>query len=67
VFVVSRSNPELYEFLAQEFSGAPRIKVVLDRRDGEQCKTRRHAERRRQVVDADLRAWELALAPVYEA
>ena len=67
VFVVSRSNPELYEFLAQEFSGAPRIKVVLDRRDGEQCKTRRHTERRRQVVDEDLRAWELALAPVYEA
>ncbi|OGL19010.1 MAG: hypothetical protein A3F92_01525 [Candidatus Rokubacteria bacterium RIFCSPLOWO2_12_FULL_71_22] len=53
LFIVARSNPELYDFLAQELSGARRIRVVLDRRqDG-----------RASAVDDDLQAWGLALAP----
>src|SRR5262249_56678696 len=32
-FVVSRDNPELYEYLRQEFEGEP-ITVILDRRQG---------------------------------
>ena len=53
LFIVARSNPELYDFLTQELSGARRIRVLLDRRQGD----------REEPVDQDLRTWGLALAP----
>jgi hypothetical protein len=62
IYIVARSNPQLYEFLVQEFRGTQGIKVVLDRREQAQWDERDNDERRRQPpVDADLRAWELAL------
>ncbi len=36
LFIVARSQPDLDDFLSQDLSGAERIKVVLDRRRGEQ-------------------------------
>jgi hypothetical protein len=38
----------------KEYSGAPTIKVVLDRREG---------ERPDDATEQDLRAWGLAVAP----
>ncbi len=66
LYIVARSNPQLYEFLAQEFTGTRGIKVVLDRRERGQRDGSRNEERRRQPVDADLRAWELALTSAYD-
>ena len=36
IFIVARSHPDLYDFLSQELSGARNIRVLLDRRWGEQ-------------------------------
>ena len=36
LLIVARSQPDLDDFLSQDLSGAERIKVVLDRRRGEQ-------------------------------
>ena len=66
LYIVARSNPQLYEFLAQEFTGTRGIKVVLDRRERGQAEVSRDEERRRQPVDADLRAWELALTSAHD-
>jgi tetratricopeptide (TPR) repeat protein len=66
LYIVARSNPQLYEFLAQEFTGTRGIKVVLDRRERGQSDVSRDEERRRQPVDADLRAWELALTSTHD-
>src|SRR5262249_124756 len=57
LYIVARSNPALYEFLSEEFTG--RTTVVLDRR--ERRGVRGGDERRRQPVDADLSTWDLAL------
>jgi tetratricopeptide (TPR) repeat protein len=69
LFIVARSHPDLYDFLSQELSGAQRIRVVLDRRRGEQrqryeelTEERRRAERRREQLDQDLRDWGFAVA-----
>lgn len=69
LFIVARSNPDLYEFLAQDLAGAPRIQVVLDQRRSERRhagaaagEERRHAERRQVDVDDTLREWGLAVA-----
>jgi hypothetical protein len=67
LYIVARSNPQLYEFLAHEFTGDRGIKVVLDRREHAQWQMSRHEERRLHPVDDDLRAWELALAWVRDA
>src|SRR5207245_11540461 len=32
LFIVARSHPDLYDFLAQELSGGERIRVLFDRR-----------------------------------
>jgi predicted ATPase/class 3 adenylate cyclase len=61
LYIVARSNSELYEFLVREFIDTPEIKVVRDRREGGRRKVPRSNERRQQLVDADLRAWELGL------
>ncbi len=71
---MARSNTELYDFLTQELSGAQRIKVILDRRQGERrqpagatAEERRSAERRRAQIEEDLRNWGLAVAPRQQA
>ena len=61
LYIVARSNPQLYEFLTQEFTGERGIKVVLDRREHVQREVKGNQERRLHPVDEDLRAWELAL------
>jgi class 3 adenylate cyclase/tetratricopeptide (TPR) repeat protein len=70
LFIVARSQPDLYDFLAQELSGAARIRVLLDRRRGEQrqrfeelTEERRRAERRREQLDQDLRDWGFGVTP----
>ena len=35
LFIVSRQNPDLYSYLAKEFSEEPEVRVILDRRQGE--------------------------------
>ncbi len=70
LFIVARSNTELYDLLAEDLSGAQKIKMVLDRRqDGRRQRPglptaeRRQAERRRSAIDEDLQNWGLAVAP----
>ena len=70
LFIVARSHPDLYDFLAQELSGAERIRVLFDRRRGEQrhrleelTEERRRAERRREQLDQDIRDWGFGVAP----
>ena len=69
LFIVARSQPDLYDFLAQELSGAEKIRVLFDRRRGEQrqrfeelTEERRRAERRRDQLDQDLRDWGFGVA-----
>jgi len=42
LFIVSRQQPDLYSYLAKEFSEEPEVRVILDRRQGE----RRQGDRR---------------------
>ena len=70
LFIVARSNTELYDHLAEELSGAKKAKVILDRRqDGRRQHStfstgeRRQTERRRSAIDEDLQNWGLAVAP----
>jgi hypothetical protein len=74
LFIVARANTDLYDFLAQELSGARRIQVILDRRQAERrqpagaaAEERRRAERRHAQIDEDLRNWGLAVATRREA
>ena len=56
LFIVSRQQPDLYSYLAREFSEEPDVRVILDRRLGERRRQpdrrpsdgadRRHSERR---------------------
>jgi hypothetical protein len=64
------AQPDLYDFLSQELGGAEKIRVLVDRRCGEQrqrlddlTEERRRAERRREQLDQDLRDWGFAVAP----
>ena len=43
LFIVSRLQPDLYSYLAREFSEEPEVRVILDRRQGER---RRQADGR---------------------
>ena len=43
LFIVSRQQPDLYSYLAREFSKEPDVHVILDRRQGER---RRLGDRR---------------------
>ena len=70
LFIVARSNTELYQLLTEELSGAQKIKVILDRRQDERRRLRglsaaerRQDERRRSAIDEDLQNWGLAVAP----
>ncbi len=69
LFIVARSNTDLYDFLSQELSSARRIQVILDRRQAERrrqpgalAEEQRRAERRHAQLDEDLRNWGLAVA-----
>jgi class 3 adenylate cyclase/tetratricopeptide (TPR) repeat protein len=69
LFIVAPSNSELYEFLTQELAGDPRLRVVLDRRQGEPrhdggstVYEGRNGERRQTQIEEDLRNWGLAVA-----
>jgi hypothetical protein len=64
IFVVSRSNPDLYAYLKEQFAPESEVEVILDRRrhgdrrkgTGHAAEDRRHGDRRaRQQVDAVLR------------
>jgi hypothetical protein len=35
LFIVSRQSPDLYRYLAREFSSEPEVTVILDRRRSE--------------------------------
>ncbi len=70
LFIVARSNTELYDLLSEELSGAQKVKVILDRRqDGlwqrpdSSATERQQADRRCSVIDEDLQNWGLAFAP----
>ena len=70
LFIVARSNTELYDVLSQEFSGSRKAKVILDRRQdrrrqhiGLSTMERRQNDRRRSAIDEDLQNWGLAVAP----
>jgi tetratricopeptide (TPR) repeat protein len=60
LFIVAPSNSELYEFLAQELAGDPRMRVVLDRRQNQLRPE--GGERRQNQIEEDLRNWGLAVA-----
>ena len=69
IFIVARANTELYDQLADDLSGAQKIKVILDRRQGGRrtpsalsADERRQADRRRSHIDEDLQNWGLAMA-----
>jgi hypothetical protein len=41
LFIVDRQQPDLFSYLAREFSGEPEVTVILDRRRGERRRSRR--------------------------
>jgi hypothetical protein len=49
LFIVDREQPDLFSYLAREFSAEPDVTVMLDRRQGER---RMH---RRQMAPSDRR------------
>ena len=61
--IVSRTEPDLYNYLRRAFSGDKKVQVFLDRRQGQRRQRvqpyepeRRRADRRRQrSLDEDLR------------
>lgn len=65
IFIVSRSHRDLYEFLAKQFVDDPNVRVIYDRRTGDQRQEspettsfdRRYRDRRaRPEVDEELRS-----------
>ena len=63
LYIVARSHPQLYEFLAQEFTPDRGNTVVMDRRERLQGSEVADVDRRQIEVDQDLLAWGLALSP----
>jgi hypothetical protein len=57
LFIVDRQQPDLFSYLAREFSAEPEVTVILDRRQGERRargrpvapSERRQTERRLKV------------------
>jgi hypothetical protein len=61
LFIISREDLELFEYLTRHFAGRPDVQIVLDRRAGQRrqrgepsAPERRQAARRRRSVDADV-------------
>jgi hypothetical protein len=50
LFIVSREQPDLYSYLAKEFSEEPDVRVIFDRRQGE-----RRRQPRRPVLPTERR------------
>lgn len=51
LFIVARQQPDLFSYLAREFSAEPDVTVILDRRQGERRTARRppaRADRRQR-------------------
>jgi hypothetical protein len=55
LFIVSRQAPDLFAYLAREFSSEPDVTVILDRRQGERRGTVRRAGERPDRRQADRR------------
>lgn len=50
LFIVSRGEPQLYDYLAREFAGEDDVQVILDRRMGERrSASGTHTVERRQA------------------
>lgn len=72
LFIVSRDNPDFYNYLTERFSGDAKVCVILDRRLGERRRRtesvaveRRRADRRqRPEVDAEIRTRSYAIVTV---
>ena len=69
LFIVARSNTDLYDHLTEEHSGAHKVKVILDRRqDGRRQRSslstaeRCQVDRRHSAIDEDLQNWGPAVA-----
>lgn len=56
LFIVSRQQPDLFSYLAHEFSAEPEVTVILDRRQGE-----RRAPQARAATRANRRQTERRL------
>jgi hypothetical protein len=63
LFIVARTEPRLHAYLKEQFTDLPSVDVVMDRRregaaaDGPSGE----AERRRRVIDGDLRRFGWAV------
>ena len=74
LFIVSRSFPELYDYLVERFAGDTNVEVIWDRRVGERRRRsepspdeRRQADRRmRPFVDEELRSRSHAIVTLSE-
>jgi len=69
LWIVSREESQLYEYLRNQFGGRPNVEVVVDRRQGQRRQRaespgvdRRQADRRQQSIDEDLAALGIAIA-----
>jgi len=67
--VVSREEPQLYEYVKNHFAGRPNVEVVIDRRQGQRRRRpaspateRRQSDRRQHAIDQDLAALGIAIA-----
>ena len=68
LWIVSRAEPELYDYIKNQFGGRPNVDVIVDRREGPRRLRpaspeieRRQADRRQQSVDDDLAALGIAI------
>lgn len=66
LFIVSRDEPRLHAYLKAQFTDLPSVDVVLDRRREALAADARgdEQERRRRIVDADLRRFGWAVVRV---
>jgi len=60
LFVVSRRNPDLYQYLRERFASDPAVEVILDRRVAQR-------RQRRLPVDAERRRADRRQRPEVEA
>ena len=69
LWIVSREEPQLYEYLRNQFAGRTNVEVIVDRRQGQRRQRaespgfdRRQANRRQQSIDEDLASLGIAIA-----
>ena len=56
LFIVDRHQPDLFSYLAREFSAEPDVTVIIDRRQGERRARRQVAPSDRRQTDRRLKA-----------